>query len=284
MSEPIEAHVTLHTTPYGEIPNAVQALAQESQLSQQLIKQCMQKGAVWLTRGQHTQRLRRAKRGLLNNDTLHLYYDPAVLEQSPPIARLIADEGEYSIWLKPRGMFSQRSKWGDHCTITRWAETQLTPQRNAFSVHRLDRATTGIMLIAHKKTVAHKLAQLFEQRQIMKTYQAIVAGRFAEDERMQTINFALNNQPAISHVKQLTYTSTAHQSLLEIRIETGRKHQIRQHLSTLGFPIVGDRLYGSADENSPDLQLYAVNLAFLCPITNQQKHYSLPTDQLPSLD
>ena len=57
-----------------------------------------------------------------------------------------------------------------------------------------------------------------------------------------------------------------------IEIETGRKHQIRRHLSGMGFPIIGDRLYGS-DESEDNLKLQAVTLKFICPITDQVREY-----------
>ena len=67
-------------------------------------------------------------------------------------------------------------------------------------------------------------------------------------------------------------------SLLDIRIETGRKHQIRKHLAELGFPIRGDRLYGSGIEDGVDLQLTACSLAFECPVRHQPVQYSLPRE------
>ena len=91
---------------------------------------------------------------LQQQDRLHLYHDPRVLSIEPAEARMIADEGAFSIWYKPFGMLSQGSKWADHCTISRWVETHLRPQRPAFVVHRLDRAATGLMIIAHAKGVA----------------------------------------------------------------------------------------------------------------------------------
>ena len=66
-----------------------------------------------------------------------------------------------SIWYKPYGIYCQGSKWGDHHTIHRMAEQQL--QRPCFIVHRLDRATTGLVIVAHKKKIAAALAALFAQ-------------------------------------------------------------------------------------------------------------------------
>lgn len=262
---------------------AVEKLAKATGLSKQRIKQAMQKGAVWITRGSKTKRLRRATKSLQAGETLHIYYDEHVLGQIPSTPDLIADEGAYSIWYKPYGMLSQGSKWSDHCTVVRWAEQHLSPQRPAFIVHRLDRAATGLILIAHEKKSAAALSALFQSRDIEKHYRAIVHGEFPADK--QTMNSSIDGKPAISHVQLLEYDKGVNRSLVEVKIETGRKHQIRRHLSESGFPIVGDRLYGEDKKNDEheDLQLTAFTLAFQCPVTGSQRKYQLRDDKLPQL-
>lgn len=263
---------------------AVDWLATTTGLSKSHIKQVMNKGAVWLTHGKHTKRLRRATRNLPSGDTLHMYYDEKVLAMESPIAELVADEGAYSIWYKPFGMLSQGSKWGDHCAINRYVEQTLKPQRPGFVVHRLDRAATGLILIAHEKKIAAKLTELFKNRTIEKRYRVIVHGNFPEDE--QYLDTAIEGKTAISHAKLLDYDKQQDTSLLEISIETGRKHQIRIHLSSAGFPIVGDRLYGDTGKEKDkhkDLQLTAFALAFQCPVSHKSKQFRLSDDKMPNL-
>ena len=93
----IESHVTVESPNQ----NAVVLLQNASGLSKQRIKFAMTQGAVWLTRGRNTQRLRRAKRTLRQGDELHLYYDAEVLAEIPAELALIADVGDYSVWNKP---------------------------------------------------------------------------------------------------------------------------------------------------------------------------------------
>ena len=112
-------HFECHISVTEEETKAVKLLAETSGLSHQRIKQAMQRGAVWLSNRQGTRRLRRANKKLKQGDELHLYFDEKVLASEVPAARLIADEGAYSIWFKPFGMLCQGSKWGDHCTINR---------------------------------------------------------------------------------------------------------------------------------------------------------------------
>jgi len=241
----------------------------------------MQKGAVWLTDNKGTHRLRRQSKKLNTGTSLHFYYDSEVLDEVVDDATLIADEGDYSVWYKPRGMLSQGSKWGDHCAIYRWVEQNLTPQRQAFIVHRLDRFASGLILIAHKKKMATSLANLFQEKSIKKQYKAIVHGSFPQE----TVTFTndVDNKPAVSHVSLLQYDNVTDKSLVQVEIETGRKHQIRIHLSGAGFPIVGDRLFGN-DEGDEDLQLTAFRLSFPSPIDGAEKIYELGDGLQPKLN
>ncbi len=223
----------------------------------------MQKGAVWLTRQGSTQRLRRASRLLNAGDELHLYYDPQVLNQPLRAPQLIADEGDYSVWNKPCGMLCQGSKYGDHTTLYRWAEIQLAPERPAFIVHRLDRATRGLILLAHNKRTAQQLSAMFAARQVDKRYRALVKGVLQLDDRL--VDTPVAGKSARSRMTTLAIDTEHNRSLIEIRLETGRKHQIRVHLLSLDHPILGDRLYGNGAEDGCDLQLQSCYLGLQFP-------------------
>ena len=264
----------------------VQAIEQECQLSNQQIKSAINKGALWLTRGKYTQRLRRIKKPLKKSDTLHFYYNETVLSQTPPKAKLIEDCHHYSVWYKPYGMLSQGSKWSDHCTIARWAETQLNPQRPAFIVHRLDRAATGLIIVAHSKSAANAFSDLFENRALEKTYHIICLGQFSAQESI-TVTEPIDGKKATSHFNVLAYDEKRDLSLVEVTIETGRKHQIRKHAAYIGHPVFGDRLYNNLQANLTDnqnLQLCAVKLNFTCPLIKEDKQFKLPTHLTPSMN
>ena len=262
--------------------NAVTALAELSGLSKQRIKMAMQRGAVWLTTRGHCRRLRRVKKELRVGDALDMYYDERVLLSDPIAPQLITDEGSYSLWYKPCGLLSQGSKWGDHCTVSRWAEQHLTPQRPSFIIHRLDRAATGFILIGHSKKAAAALSGLFQTRAIEKRYRVMVHGAFPETPEPLTINIAIDGKASTSHVTRIGFDQQQQRSLLSVLIETGRKHQIRRHLSETGYPVVGDRLYGTG-EDAEDLQLTACYLAFKCPLSGNPRRYTLADEFLPTL-
>lgn len=260
----------------------IDQLVNATDLGRQQLKQAVDQGVLWLERGKTTRRLRRIKSTLKTGDTLHFYYNPEVLAQVVEPAQLISDQGDYSVWYKPFGMHSQGSKWGDHTTITRSVEKQT--QRTAFLIHRLDRAATGLMLIAHKKTTAAALAKLFSERQIEKRYQAIVEGIYPGVEEPITLDSPIDDKPSVSHVRTLKQSKASNRSLVEVNIETGRKHQIRRHLAESGYPIVGDRLHGNAtDRDSDNLQLCSFSAKFVCPISGKEQHFVLPDRLLLNL-
>ena len=267
----IEAHVIVDAA--GD--SAVELLQQATGLPKQRIKFAMNQGAVWLTRGRHTQRLRRAKRQLAEGDELHLYYDDAILDEKPAKPSLVADLGQYSVWDKPQGLRSQGSKWGDHCTVLRWAERHLDPQRTGFTVHRLDRADSGLILVAHSKSMAAALSALFRSREVDKRYSVTVHGDFSEHDNPLRVEERIDGKPAVSECRLLDVSMDRARSRLEVSIETGRKHQIRRHLAGLGHPVIGDRLYGSGEADRVDLQLRAVFLAFRCPMSGEPVEYRL---------
>lgn len=264
----------------SDCPSAVDHLAAETNLSKQRVKDVMQKGAVWLERDGRVRRLRRVRAAVRPGDRVYVYYDVKILDEVPPTPNLVADRDAYSVWYKPYGMRSQGSKWGDHCTLHRWVEQHHRPQRPTFIVHRLDRAATGLMLIAHQKRVAAAMGRLFETRAIEKGYRVVVHGCFLEERTV--LDADLDGRAARSVAWRLAYDAKKNRSLLDVQIETGRKHQIRRHLADAGFPVVGDRLYGSAKDRE-NLQLTARLLAFRCPIRDVDQRFELPETLLPTL-
>lgn len=255
----------------------VEVLAAETHLPKPLIKQTMTKGAVWIESKQGIRRVRRGGRRVQAGERLHFYYDEHVLNQQVTPPELIEDEGEYSLWFKPAGMLCQGSKWGDHCTIHRWVEMHHQPQRPAFIVHRLDRAASGLILLAHKKTTAAYFADLFQDRSVEKRYQAVVSGVFPAE---RAFDAPVGDKAAHTRATLIATDSQLGVSLLNVRIDTGRKHQIRQHLSEAGFPILGDRLYGEQltfEEMGDSLQLRSVFLSFTCPKSQEKRAFELPS-------
>lgn len=258
---------------------ALDLLADGTGLSKQRIKDAMNKGAVWWRLKGKTLRLRRATKVLYKGSKIQFFYDEQVLARKPEDATLIYDGGNYSIWFKPAGMLSQGSQWGDHCSILRWVEVNGQPnegqrQRECFLVHRLDADAMGLIILAHDGQSAAKLSALFQARDMRKFYQAWVVDECDIPTTGLTLNFELDGKSAITHVKKVRVDSN--KTLLDVHIETGRKHQIRRHLANIGHPIVGDKLYGTKSPSG--LQLLAYRLEFVCPNTKQPVIVELPQE------
>lgn len=276
-------HAEVHVVIESPDDSAVDVLHEATGLSKQRIKLAMSQGAVWVTRGRNTRRLRRVKRALSVGDEVHLYYDAGILAEIPPEPALIADVAAYSVWRKPCGLRSQGSKWGDHCTVVRWAERHLRPERPAFTVHRLDRAANGLILVAHSRSIAAILSTLFRDRKMEKRYRAVVAGDFSGQPNPVRVELPIGDRESVSEISWLQTSDDRSRSLVDVTIETGRKHQIRRHLADLGYPILGDRLYGAGATDGVDLQLTAYLLAFHCPVAGEQVEYRLGENWLPDL-
>ncbi len=152
-----------------------------------------------------------------------------------------------------------------------------TPQ----PVHRLDYATTGILLVGKTSTSIRKLNKLFEDKAITKTYYAITIGEMEDDG---TISLPIDDKPSTSHYRKIDSSPSDRfgvLNLIELRPETGRRHQLRIHLAKIGNPILGDKAYGTEGLilNGKGLYLHAHCLNFQHPETRERTHL---VDDLPS--
>lgn len=276
-------HYTLTNT--GENETAVAALARVSALPKSRLKDALAKGAVTLTRGGKTKRLRRATFGLLKGDTLSLWYNPELLALVPPQPQLLADERQYSVWIKPAGLLAQGTEEGDHCALLRLAELAL--KRDAFLVHRLDREAAGLMLIAHTPHAAAAFSAMFAAQEtpakIRKRYRVEVKG---EAPPHGEIALPLDGKPALTRFTRIAVDPERNSSVLDVELVTGRKHQIRRHCAESGFPVLGDPLYGKHNKDARGLQLFALALDFVCPLSKQPRAYAWtpPHSDVPAQD
>ena len=139
-------------------------------------------------------------------------------------------------------------------------------------VHRLDAATSGLLIVAKTAKSLMLLGQMFEHKEIFKKYCAVVQGQMEEEGE---IKFQIDGKKAETNYKLVESTPSLRSnflSLVDLYPKTGRTHQLRIHLSKLGFPIMGDTLYGREGEvlKGKGLFLCAIGLRFKHPITNEE--------------
>lgn len=254
--------------------SALSQLASASNLTEEQVTDAALKGGVW--RKKHNAHKLRRIRDLAGecsvSDQFYLNYDATILEQTPLTPKLVSDQLNYSIWNKPPGMLSQGSKWSDHCTITETVRCQ--HGKPTFLVHRLDKAASGLIVVAHTKNALKKLTALFSARLVDKQYKVVVHGEFSHT-LPHRLEMRVEDKEAITDVLEAKYDTATDTSLLLVNIETGRKHQIRNHLHAIGMPVVGDRLFDPDREHKQDLQLIACVLGFYCPFTNEKRLFQL---------
>lgn len=192
--------------------------------------------------------------------------------------RVLWQDDDYLVCDKPAGLVS--------CDDPKSVEALLREQEGIptlEAVHRLDRDTTGCLLFAKNHAALEAAIEVFKTHRVSKVYAAIVVGRFQHAH--QTILSPIDGQAA--HTDVALEAASADASFLRVKIETGRTNQIRRHLSSVRFPIVGDRVFGikSARDQRlmqvPRQMLHASTLTLPNPVSRGEEirvHSPLPAD------
>ncbi|MEO8378560.1 MAG: RluA family pseudouridine synthase [Acidobacteriota bacterium] len=154
----------------------------------------------------------------------------------------------------------------------------------AYLMQRLDRGTSGVMFFSKSSDLNVRLTRQFERKRITKRYLALCDGELGEVQtidapiaRIGAIKFGVRDggKRSITHVAPIEATATG--SLLSIRLETGRTHQIRVHLAAIGHALAGDWLYG--EKNAVRPMLHAAELEMMHPLTNQTLRVTAPVPE-----
>ena len=171
---------------------------------------------------------------------------------------------------------------------------QKDPKSWAYIVHRLDKETSGVMILAKTKSAKEYLQEQFSQREVYRIYHTLVEGildrdsgtiiqHLTEDKHLNIKSTSKTNKfgkQAITHFETLTKHEST--TLVRVMIETGRRHQIRMAMQSIGHPIVGDSLHGAKTNPFSRICLHATSLEFLHPETDDPVRFEAkhPFDKL----
>ena len=147
-------------------------------------------------------------------------------------------------------------------------------------VHRLDYATTGILLVGKTSSSIRALNKMFEDKKVMKTYFAITIGEMEYRGRITSKIDGKESQSNYTLIESVLSKKFGKLSLIKLNPQTGRRHQLRKHLAKIGNPILGDKEYGIENLiiKGKGLYLHAYSLKFIHPFTNAKVHLK---DELP---
>lgn len=224
------------------------------------------------------------------NDTVIVDYIPEEEANVPDIdLEVIYEDDDCVVINKPLGVLvHSKGVHNPEATVATWLRSRIRDidGNRAGIVHRLDRATSGVMICAKTPEALSWLQKQFAQRRTKKTYYAVIRGVLEPNEAIidmpiernpkapATFRVGANGKPSRTVYRVVKSSSDGAYSLVELKPETGRTHQLRVHLAHQGHPIVGDVLYGG--EVADRLYLHAAQLEITILKDHERKVFAVP--------
>ena len=232
----------------------------------------------------------RAKRELIKGDLVKILDKATSKEITPPPQQkitnleIIFEDDDILVVEKPAGLLSVATNKMESDTLHSRCLDYIKTKHHSnwcYIVHRLDRETSGIMIFALSKQNKEYLQEQFAERSIYRTYFALIEGKLPrkhgteiewllEDKNLRVKKVKPNtksSKEAITHWEVVKENQTT--SLVRIAIDTGRRHQIRMAMKSLGSPVVGDHLHGAQTDPMGRVCLHGSSLEFLTPHTDE---------------
>lgn len=266
-------------------------------LSRSYIQKLIKESRVTINKNIQT----KTKTAVQESDIVNVFFpDPKELEIKPQDIPLdiLYEDNDVLVVNKPKGMVVHPAPGHYEDTLVNAVLYHCRDNLSGINgvlrpgiVHRIDKDTTGALIVCKNDKAHQKIADQLRAHTITRSYRAIVYNNFSEDEGM--INAPIGRHPtnrkkrmvteknskeAITHYKVLDHLNHKF-NYIECRLETGRTHQIRVHMSHIGHPLLGDEVYGPANSKFKNLQgqtLHAATLGFIHPTTEEYMEFSAP--------
>jgi 23S rRNA pseudouridine1911/1915/1917 synthase len=237
---------------------------------------------------------------LKGGETIRITIPPKQQETIEPEAiplEVIFEDSDLAVIDKPAGLIVHPGVANEkstlvHGLLARWPEIARmnVEEKRMGIVHRLDKDTSGLLVIAKNDTVRRKLAAQFQERSVEKIYLALLerapqtrTGRIEapiarDPQQRKRMAVVRGGRPAISEYAVIEDSFVGGQAFVRIKLLTGRTHQIRVHMAFIGCPIVGDTVYGFRKQRVTLKRhfLHAAELSFDHPTTGERLHFTSP--------
>ena len=250
---------------------AIKFLEEYVNLSKSKLKDAMNKGCIWRNRDGLRERLRHAQAEIRTDDVVEVFYNSELLAQVPKELDLLDDRIQYTVWNKPTAMPIEGDDWGDFNSVLRLVKLMAQGERHVYKVSDLEAEASGVIIVGHQKRTANYLNKLQKTGQIKECYRIEALGQVDEQGE---IDSPLGKQAALTHFQRVSYNDHGNISKVDVQLQSGIKDQLRQHMTSIGHPVMGDPVYGENNDNRGGIRLRVTALELQCPVKNELVNFN----------
>lgn len=227
---------------------------------------------------------------LQGGQRVEVFWDRIVPLKQPRELNIVFEDENLIVINKPSGLLTvatdKEKRRTAYSLLSKYVKDE-NPDNKIFIIHRIDRETSGLLLFARNEKVKRAIQETWDTTISQRTYVGVVEGEMEQEQG--TVTSWLTESKAfkvyssqnpnqglksVTHYKKIRGNKTF--TLVQMNLETGRKHQIRVHMQDLNHPIIGDKKYGSNLSPIRRMGLHAQVLAFTHPITGEKCHFETP--------